>query len=167
MKAEEFIRRVRIQVPAGEVFAWHAAPGALKLLTPPWDPVEVVAETGGLTDGSEVTLRIHAGPAAVLWVAQISDCVPGRQFRDTQVRGPFAFWQHTHRMEPDGPAACILEDRIVYALPFGRLGRWLGGPFVRRKLARLFEYRHLVTVAALENWSILPANWTKRARATY
>ena len=135
---------------AGEVFAWHAAPGALQRLSPPWEPVEVVAETGGLADGSEVTLRIHAGPLSMRWIARISDCVPGRQFRDTQVRGPFAFWQHTHRMEPDGPAACILEDRIAYALPFGPLGRWLGGWFVRRKLDRLFQYRHQVTADAFQ-----------------
>jgi len=153
MRLEQFIRRVRIEASAEEVFAWHAAPGALRLLTPPWEPVEVVAETGGLADGAEVTLRIHAGPAAILWLARISDCVPGRQFRDTQVRGPFAFWQHTHRMEPDGPAACILEDRILYALPFGPPGRWLGGWFVRRKLDRLFRYRHLVTQDALQNGS--------------
>lgn len=161
MKCEEFVRRVRIEASASQVFAWHAAPGALQLLSPPWEAVEVVAETGGLADGSEVTLRIHAGPVSIRWIARISDCVAGRQFRDTQVRGPFAFWQHTHSMEPEGPEACVLEDRIAYALPFGPLGRWLGGWFVRRKLDRLFAYRHLVTADALR------LDWTKKARATY
>jgi hypothetical protein len=159
-KTDEFVRRTRIDASAEEVFAWHARPGALQRLTPPWEPVEVVSEEGGLRNGAEVTLRVHAGPVAVRWVARISDCVPGRQFRDTQVRGPFAFWQHTHCMQPDGPAACTLEDRIVYALPFGPLGRWIGGRLVRRKLDRLFEYRHLVTAESVKEW-------TKRAPDPY
>jgi ligand-binding SRPBCC domain-containing protein len=34
---------------------------------------------------------------------------------------------------------------VEYALPFGFLGRWFGGWFVRRKLERLFRFRHEVT----------------------
>jgi ligand-binding SRPBCC domain-containing protein len=52
-------------------------------------------------------------------------------------------------MEPAWPGACWLEDRIVYELPLGPLGRWLGGGFVRSRLDRMFEYRHRVTVEAL------------------
>jgi hypothetical protein len=62
-----------------------------------------------------------------------------------QVSGPFAYWKHTHTFEPDGRDSCILEDRVEYALPFGVLGRWLAGWYVRRKIAQLFEYRHVVT----------------------
>ena len=35
MKTETFIRRSRISAPAGDVYAWHALPGALERLTPP------------------------------------------------------------------------------------------------------------------------------------
>jgi len=66
-------------------------------------------------------------------------------FSDLQVSGPFAYWKHTHSFEPDGPAACLLEDKVEYALPFGFLGRWLAGSFVRRKLEEMFKYRHAVT----------------------
>jgi ligand-binding SRPBCC domain-containing protein len=34
---------------------------------------------------------------------------------------------------------------VEYALPFGVLGRWFAGWYVREKLAKLFEYRHEVT----------------------
>lgn len=159
MKRETFVRRSRIPASAEEVYRWHAEPGAFQRLTPPWEPVEVVDEGGGLRDGVLVEIRVRVGPFRVPWVSRLSDCRPGRSFRDTQVRGPFAFWQHTHGMEPDGDAgdtgdtgdsACWLEDRIEYALPLGFLGRWFGGWFVRRKLERLFEYRHRVTAAAFE-----------------
>jgi ligand-binding SRPBCC domain-containing protein len=53
--------------------------------------------------------------------------------------------------EADGPEACYLEDRIEYELPFGRVGAWLLGPAVERKLHRLFQYRHQITREANEH----------------
>lgn len=147
MQTERFVRRIRIEASAEEVFRWHAEPGALDLLTPPWEPVEIEQE-GRIEEGAETILRVRVGPFAVRWVARISDCRPGRGFRDTQVQGPFAFWQHTHRMEPEVDGASWLEDSIEYALPLGRLGRWLGGRMVRRRLERMFAYRHRITAAA-------------------
>ena len=151
MKVAQFVRRSRIGAPADEVFRWHAEPGAFQRLTPPWEPVEVLDEGGGLRNGAEVVLRVRLGPFPVRWVSRLSDCIPGRVFRDTQIRGPFALWRHTHLIEPAGGSASWLEDRIEYALPFGLLGRWLGGFFVRRKLDKLFEYRHRVTAAAFSS----------------
>lgn len=153
MRRETFVRRSPIPAPAEEVYRWHAEPGALQSLTPPWERVEVVDEGGGLRDGALVEIRVRMGPLRLPWISRLSDCRPGRSFRDIQVRGPFAFWQHTHSMEPDGDAACWLEDRIEYALPLGFLGRWFGGWLVRRKLERLFEYRHRVTLKAFEETS--------------
>ena len=59
--------------------------------------------------------------------------------------GPFARWDHTHRIEPAGRDGCVLEDRIEYALPGGQLGQVLAGAFRKKKLERLFTYRHAVT----------------------
>jgi ligand-binding SRPBCC domain-containing protein len=70
-------------------------------------------------------------------------------FRDRQIKGPFAAWQHTHSFEPDSPFACYLEDRVEYALPMGALGKIFAGRFVRRKLDRLFSYRHEFTAKAI------------------
>jgi uncharacterized protein len=37
-----------------EVFSWHARPGAITRLAPPWQPVRVIRETGSLRDGRAV-----------------------------------------------------------------------------------------------------------------
>ena len=145
MRTEVFIRRVRIPAPAAEVFEWHAQPGALTRLTPPWESVEIVERRGGIENGGRVVLRMGLGPVSQQWVAEHRDYEAGVQFRDVQIAGPFAHWEHTHRVEADGRAGCILEDRIEYALPGGRPGQILGGAWTRRKLARLFTYRHEVT----------------------
>ena len=148
VSAEIFIRRVWIDASAEEVFRWHTEPGALESLIPPWERVEVVRE-GAIEEGAEVRLLIHLGPFSVPWMARIEEYVPGRGFRDVQARGPFARWEHEHRMEPAWPGACWLEDRILYELPLGALGRWLAGGLVRSRLEKMFEYRHRVTVEAL------------------
>jgi uncharacterized protein (TIGR01777 family) len=145
MTAEVFIRRTRIEAPAGEVFRWHSTPGALERLTPPWEPVKLVERTGGIEDGARVVLRMHMGPLSRRWVAEHRDYREGSSFRDVQIEGPFARWEHTHTFEPDGDDACTLEDRIEYELPLGAPGRLVGGPTVRKRLNRLFSHRHLVT----------------------
>ncbi len=145
MKRELFVYRSRIAAPAAEVFRWHTRPGAFERLTPPWEPVEVVEKTGGIETGARIVLRLRFGPFSRLWVSEHRDYEEGRQFRDMQVSGPFSYWVHTHRIEPDGPSACYLEDHIEYALPFGTLGRVCGSAFTRAKLNRMFTYRHQVT----------------------
>lgn len=140
-----FTHRSRIPAPAEAVFRWHARPGAFERLVPPWQPVELVERSGGIENGARVVLRLRLGPFSRTWVAEHLDYEADRQFRDRQVRGPFARWEHTHRVEPDGDAACYLEDRIDYALPFGPLGAVCGGALTRRSLDRLFTYRHTMT----------------------
>jgi uncharacterized protein (TIGR01777 family) len=145
MATHEFVQRSRLRHTAERVFAWHARPGALERLTPPFAPVTVVERSGGIEPGARVVLRLPLGPTRVDWVAEHRDLEPGRQFRDVQVRGPFARWEHTHRFLPDGPAASILEDRVAYELPGGALGDAVGAPFVRRTLRPMFAYRHRIT----------------------
>jgi uncharacterized protein (TIGR01777 family) len=143
---ETFLRRTRIEASADEVFRWHARPGAFERLNPPWESAEIVARHGGIEDGAVVVLRMGLGPLRQHWVAEHRDYQEGRQFRDVQVSGPFTHWVHTHRFEPDGPSACYLEDHIEYALPLGAIGKLGGGALVRRKLERMFAYRHRRTL---------------------
>jgi ligand-binding SRPBCC domain-containing protein len=148
VQPEMFIQRTRIPASAEHVFAWHAEPEALARLTPPWERVRVVERTGGLEPGARVVLEMSRGPLRLRWVAEHTAWVPGREFTDVQRSGPFAFWEHTHRFVPDGAAACWLEDEVHYRLRGGRVAHWLAGWYVRRKLRRLFAFRHQVTRSA-------------------
>lgn len=150
MSDEVFSCSSRIERPAAEVFAWHERPGALARLCPPWERVEILDTTGGVRDGARVRVRTKVGPAWSEWEVEHRDYVSGVQFRDVQVRGPFARWEHTHRFEAEGAEACRLTDEIVYRLPGGSVGRALGAASVKRRLERLFRWRHATTKADLE-----------------
>lgn len=145
MKTERFVARSLLPFAAEDVYRWHARPGAFERLGPPWEKVRVLQRHGGIEQGAEVALALRAAGRWRRWVARHHDHEPGRGFADTQVEGPFALWEHRHRFVAEGPSRCWLEDDIEYALPLGRLGRWLGGSMVRRKLQRVFRYRHQVT----------------------
>ena len=145
MKTLMFIKRSRIPAPVEETFKWHSRPGALERLVPPWDPLKVIERTGGIQKGGQAILKMKAGPVPYTWIAEHTEYEENRMFRDRQVRGPFALWEHTHLFEPDGDTACFLEDRIEYALPVHPFGNFLAGPIVRQKLSDIFTYRHNIT----------------------
>ncbi|WP_145370953.1 TIGR01777 family oxidoreductase [Maioricimonas rarisocia] len=151
MTNELFVRRSEMPASAETVFAWHERPGAFERLAPPWDRVELVEQSGGIQDGARVVLRV--GPLRQKWIAEHRNYVPGRSFQDVQVSGPFAHWAHTHSVEPIDETRCILEDRIEYRLPAGKVGNTAGGGMVRSMLDRMFTYRHEITaddVAAIQ-----------------
>jgi uncharacterized protein (TIGR01777 family) len=146
---QRFEHSSELPVSAEKAFRWHERPGALPRLTPPWQKVEVLEAPTSLEDGSRAVLRLHAGLFRKRWVAEHRDYQPGVQFKDVQVEGPFARWEHTHRVEPVDDGRSRLTDSIDFALPFGVLGRWLGGGRVARALRQVFTYRHVTTAQDL------------------
>ena len=148
-----FERSLVLPVSAMDAWLWHARPGAFERLRPPWQKLEIVsregyAPDGSLAEGCRLRFRIKKGPFALTWLAEHRDVEPGRGFRDVQLEGPFAAWDHHHRFLPKGDG-CRLVDHITYRLPLGLLGRVVGGPLLRRDLDRLFEHRYHVTRRAL------------------
>ena len=71
--------------------------------------------------------------------------VRGVHFYDEQVRGPFRMWRHTHRVTALTRSSSVLEDRIEYAVPGGRIVEALADGVLRRLLASIFERRHAIT----------------------
>jgi hypothetical protein len=146
---QAFTKRSEIHASRAELFSWHKRPGAFERLTPPWEDVRVLERTGGITDGSRVSLENRLGPFRQRWTVEHRGYVEGERFRDLQVSGPFEHWLHTHAFGDAGGGGtdprAVLEDRISYRLPFGALGACLAGRLVENKLERMFRYRHETT----------------------
>ena len=148
-----FERSAALPVPAAEAFAWHGRPGALARLIPLWEHVTVEAASGGIREGATVVLKLKLGPVPVRWHARHTlfedRGADGGTFRDVQDRGPFAFWEHTHAIAPDGTDRSRLTDTVRYLPPGGAPGKRLGEGFAERRLTAMFRYRHAVTAADL------------------
>lgn len=141
---DRFLRTTSMPAAVEELFDWHLRAGAFERLNPPWQRTTMVLPAGPVAEGSTVTVRVPLGPASLRWTARHRDVRRPAGFTDEQLVGPFAAWVHRHRMESAGAGTSLLTDDIDYALPFGALGE-VASAGVRRRLARIFSYRHRVT----------------------
>ena len=144
--------RLALPVSAEQAFAWHELPGAFERLSPPWQRVRVLERTGGIRDGGRVTLDL--GFPVGRWSLEHHGYAAGREFHDRQRTGPFASYAHAHRFLAEG-AGCVLEDEIAWRLPFAPLSA-PGDAFVQREFARVFAWRHRVTLQDLERRAARP-----------
>jgi uncharacterized protein (TIGR01777 family) len=150
-----FQRSVPLPVSVEEAFAYHERPGALNRLVPPWEVVHVERSDGSLAVGSRVVLSTRILGIPFRWEAIHTRYEPPWLFCDQQAKGPFSVWQHEHRFEA-APPCCQLTDSIQYQLPGGMLGRLLGSSFARKKLERMFAYRHQTTRQDLQLFATHP-----------
>jgi ligand-binding SRPBCC domain-containing protein len=140
-----FEKRLHVKVSPERLFAFHELPDAFQRLTPPWEHVKVIEKTGhGIDAGVTVLLEMRIGPVRQRWLAEHVVCDPPRLFKDVARSGPFRRWEHEHRVEPEEGGGAVLIDHITYELPLAPLSH-VALPFVRRKLERMFAYRHDVT----------------------
>lgn len=121
--------------PIEEVFDWHARRGAIHRLTPPWQPVRVMAEADSLRDGTAVL----GLPGGIRWHARHSrgDYDPPRRFVDELVglsplpRTPIR-WRHVHDFRASDEATRV-SDTVETTVPPALLGSMFA--FRHRQLA--------------------------------
>ena len=156
MPQSTFTLRSPMPVSADELYAWHARPGAFLRLNPLWESITVLSQQGEFgTDGHRVAFRAHfLGPFKREWLVEIYDFHPGRQFQYRQVKGPFPFWNHAHRMIPDGPDRSFLDNHVAYRVPLGLVGHVFSGRMIRRRLTRMFAYRHALQASDLRRHAL-------------
>ncbi|GJF11455.1 nucleoside-diphosphate sugar epimerase [Mycolicibacterium cyprinidarum] len=115
-----------IDHPRDEVWEWHARPGAMRRLVPPWQPMTVLEEADSLVDG----IAVLGLPAGLRWVARHdpSAYILGSRFvDDLSSRGPASWparliggWRHTHTFCDNG-AQTHVHDQIETTVPAAAL----------------------------------------------
>jgi uncharacterized protein (TIGR01777 family) len=139
--SHELIVEQRLARPPAEVFPFFSDPANLGRITPAFLRFRVLGTTTTeMGNGTLINyaLRLHGIP--LRWQSRIESWAPPRVFIDTQTRGPYALWHHTHEFEPDD-GGTIIRDLVRYRLPFGALGDWIGNGLVRLDLAAIFDFR--------------------------
>ena len=140
-----FVHESLIHAPAERVFAFHELPDALQRLTPEWMHVRVVQAAPDIAVGRVAIVDV---PIVFGWYTRTeSEHIvydPPRLFVDTMRRGPFRRWVHRHLVIPTEGGA-ILRDEVDCAMPWFLGGGLADRLIVRRRLRRLFDYRHRVT----------------------
>lgn len=86
-------------------------------------------------------LKIHGVPAK--WLTKIENWNPPYEFVDTQLKGPYTRWHHTHKFEKMGEGT-LMSDFVSYQIPMGFLGRLVVGSLVQGDIETIFNYRRQV-----------------------
>jgi ligand-binding SRPBCC domain-containing protein len=126
------------------VWQFHERSDILQLLTPPWQPLQVVRREGGLAVGAITEFRLFLGVLPLTWLARHTEYEKNQYFTDVQISGPFDSWVHRHLFEPEGDKTKLTDD-ISYVMPGGDTVEFIGGWLVQAQLEAMFRYRHFVT----------------------
>lgn len=139
----------KFDCPVETLFGYHEAAGAIDRLIPPWEPATVASGADSLVVGSIVEVDNWIGPFRQRWVAEHIALEPNRLFIDQLNSSPFAKWVHAHKFVALGDRNSELTDSVEYCLPMDPLSR-IASPWVHRKLAGMFRFRHRITRDDLE-----------------
>jgi uncharacterized protein len=124
-----------------DVWSFFCDEKNLEVLTPDFLHFEVKRKsTPEIGDGTliDYTLKLNGIPFG--WRTRIEDWEPGKKFVDTQLRGPYAYWHHTHEFVPMA-GGTLIRDRVRYKVPFGWLGAMISGWKVHKDVASIFDFR--------------------------
>ena len=137
----QLVRTQLVPLPRDETFAFFAEPSNLEAITPPWLRFRIL---GGqpivIREGTLIDYRLVVHRVPVRWRTRIERWEPDVCFVDTQVAGPYAFWEHTHAFE-EHPDGTLIHDRVEYRMPLGAAGALMHRLVVARDLDRIFDYR--------------------------
>jgi ligand-binding SRPBCC domain-containing protein len=144
-----------LTVDAERAFCFFADPQNLPRISPPESKTRIVRlkvvsppdHPGLAGEGSEIEMSVRLFPRFPIrrrWLARIVEFEYGAYFRDAQVRGPFAHWDHTHSFQASG-AGTIISDIVEYEVGYGKLGEAANAFLIRDALKKMFVYRHRAT----------------------
>ena len=163
-----------VNAPLDEVFTWHARPGAISRLTPPWLPITVAAEATSLRDGRAVL----ALPGGLSWEAQHDPRAydPPRRFADDLASMPLRAgltWRHVHEFGPAPGDSTQVTDTIITNVPAALLRpvlayrhRQLSDDLAAHQWARQQGQRPL-TIAITGSSGLVGAALAGQGSATY
>jgi uncharacterized protein (TIGR01777 family) len=133
--------------PPAEVFPFFGDPRNLERLTPASVRLRVLGtSTPAIGVGTCIDYRLALHGLPLRWRSRIDEWEPGHGFVDSQVRGPYAWWRHTHTFEAY-EGGTVLRDEVRYTLPLGALGTLVLGRRVERDLREIFAFRRRAIAA--------------------
>jgi ligand-binding SRPBCC domain-containing protein len=108
---------------------------------------------GLLKKGDTVTWKAKHLFKERLLKTQITALQPFESFTDEQVEGDFLFMKHEHFFRPVENGTFMI-DYFDYEVPYGILGKWLNGLYLKNYLTRLLEQRNqfIKTTAETDRW---------------
>ena len=142
MKLYTLKREQKISKNIDNVFEFFSKPENLSIITPSkmkfkiLTPSPIEMKEGALID---YTVNIFGFP--IRWRTLITDYKPVHMFVDQQLKGPYSMWHHTHFFERLSDEETLIKDIVIYAVPFGVIGKLVHSLYIKRDLNAIFDFR--------------------------
>jgi len=127
--------------PLNEVFDFFSDEQNLEELTPPLLNFKVQGKsTEKIQEGTKIYYKLKIRGIPARWTSLITNWEPMTQFADVQIKGPYSKWYHRHIFSTLA-GGVLIEDKVIYRLPFSRYGGNLLNWFIRKDIKTIFSYR--------------------------
>ena len=142
MKLYTLKREQKISKNIEDVFKFFSKPENLSIITPSkmkfkiLTPSPIEMKEGALID---YTVNIFGFP--IRWRTLITDYKPSYMFVDQQLKGPYSMWHHTHLFERLNDEETLIKDIVIYAVPFGIIGKLTHSLYIKADLDAIFDFR--------------------------
>lgn len=141
MKERKLITKTVLNGNLAKVFDFFSKAENLNLLTPSHLSFKITTPSPILMrKGTIINYRLILYGIPFKWRTEISNFDPPYSFTDTQLKGPYTKWVHTHSFtEVDGKVHMI--DEVTYKSPGWIFEPIIHSLFVKKNLSRIFAFR--------------------------
>ena len=130
--------------PPQDIFDFFQDEKNLEKLTPNFLGFKVLGKsTDQIKTGTFIDYKLSVHGIPLKWKTEILEFTVNERFIDNQVKGPYNKWFHIHEFIPLGNGTLMI-DNVTYKEPFGCLGKIVSGPFVKKDVKTIFNYRRKV-----------------------
>jgi len=137
----EVFKEIWINKNLEESFEFFKNEKNLEVLTPDFLNFRVEKKsTKEIQSETLIDYKLKLNGIPFSWRSKILDWNPPHLFTDTQVKGPYSKWHHTHKFESLG-SGTLLTDHVIYKVPAGLVGRLAAGWKVAGDVRKIFTYR--------------------------
>ena len=143
MKQYELNQSQWIPIGIEEAWSFFSRPENLQKITPRKMNFNILTKNLPEEIYSGLLIEYKVSPVLGIplnWITRIEDVEKPYRFTDTQLKGPYKLWHHTHLFE-EKDGGTLMRDKVLYKLPLGPIGRFAHWLFVKNQLTHIFEYR--------------------------
>ena len=146
----DFECSVTVNCSIDQAFSFLIRPANAVKFSPPDLGLVLIDAPEILQTGSRIEFKIQTWGQVQHLVHEITTVTEPTRFIETQVRGPFKKWVHTHLLEAAGPEKVVITDQIEFDPPGGLIGLMVTRKKVLEHLEDGFLDRHERLVELLE-----------------
>lgn len=143
MKIFSLYKEQCLPITIDEAWQFFSHPANLAKITPPEVKFETLTDIGDQKSYNGMRIKYKLRPLMNIplsWETEIRNVNAPVQFMDKQMKGPYAFWEHTHTFT-EIRGGVKMTDEVKYALPLGWVGIVAHSIVVKKKLEQIFRFR--------------------------